>query len=233
MPALESLALSVWSSLSLGDCPLPALRSLKVDSLGSASLGPAVVPHLQSLILNSCKALSIPGAAPFSALRSLRFSAGQAAMLQELLRRAPALADLAFSIPGASDAAVANEHMQVLAAATNPVTKLSLKAGRSGSLPGIPAATCLAALEELQLDCHLAHLPPALAAATRLRSLDLARNSKLQISVEEVECVLAPMQHLTELRLQSWAEALSPPAAACLFRTLPLLTPPSSWDGGW
>lgn len=94
----------------------------------------------------------------------------------------------------------------------------------------LPAGPYLSTLETLKLNCSLARLPPALAAATRLRSLDLSTNYRLRISFGDVERVLAPLQHLTQLRLSSWGEVLEPPAAARLFRALPLLQPPSSWD---
>lgn len=124
--------------------------------------------------------------------------------------------------------------LQVLGACTSPLTKLALSGSSAAQQLTLPAGSYLSTLETLRLSCSLAHPPPVLAAATRLRSLDLSGNQlpgdRFEISLGDVERVLSPLQHLTELRLSSWVEALDPPATARLFRALPLLKPPSSWE---
>lgn len=123
---------------------------------------------------------------------------------------------------------------QVLAACTSPLTKVSLTVSmESCKLPELTAGPWLSALEELDLSANLPRLPPALATATRLRCLDVRRCKDLEISAQDVDRVLRPLQQLSQLRLRSWTKSLSPPAAARLFRALPLLRPPSEWEEAW
>lgn len=122
---------------------------------------------------------------------------------------------------------------QVLAACTNPLTQLSLSGSGSSQAPPLPPGPYLSGLQVLKLSWSLARLPPVLAAATQLRSLDLSDNFKLRIALVDVMRVLSPLQRLTELRLSSWGGALDPRAAARLFRALPSLQSPDSWGHGW
>lgn len=118
--------------------------------------------------------------------------------------------------------------LDVLATSTNTLTKLSLTGVRD--LSGVPAGPYLSSLESLELKGDLARLPRALASATRLRCLNLQGHTNLRISMGDVERTLRPLQRLTELRLYSWSKALDPPAAASLFRALPLLKAPNTWE---
>lgn len=113
------------------------------------------------------------------------------------------------------------------------LTRLTLSAGSSRQMPDLPAGPYLSTLEELDLSWKLRRLPPALAAATRLRCCDLRSNVNLRIPPGGVSRALSPLQHLTELRLHSWGKCLDPPAAAHLFRALPLLRPPRAWEAHW
>lgn len=100
-------------------------------------------------------------------------------------------------------------------------------------MPQIPSGPYLASLEALSIVWSLERPPPALAASTRLRCLDLSRNTDLKISLGDVDRVLCPLHKLTQLRLWNWSKAMDPPATVRLFRLLPLLQPPSSWDSDW
>jgi len=96
--------------------------------------------------------------------------------------------------------------LQVLATCTNALTKLSFTEGqRSCKLEDFPDCPFLSTLEELALSGDMARPPPALAAATRLRCLELTGSYKshLEISMRDVQHALHPLQHLTELRLNS------------------------------
>lgn len=111
LPALEYLSAGFQCTVSFGPAPLPALQSIGLKCR-SASLDPAVVPQLQALTLGPCE-LSLLGPAAFTSLRSLHFSHGEAALLGQLLQRAPQLAELVISAPRDSDSSVAPEHLQV------------------------------------------------------------------------------------------------------------------------
>lgn len=121
----------------------------------------------------------------------------------------------------------------MLAASTNTITKLSLAGPGSAPRPQISAGPYLSSLEELEIKLNLASLEPALGATTRLRCLDLSQNRGLKISLGDVERVLSPLQQPTRLRLWNWSKAMDPLTTVHLFRSLPLLKPPSSWDSDW
>ena len=91
--------------------------------------------------------------------------------------------------------------------------------------PPLPAClpACLpAGLEDLDLGFNrLGRLPPALAAASRLRRLSLVGNPCAALSRGDVDGVLAHMPHLQELMLSSCP---SPDVRARLRSILPLLT---------
>lgn len=113
LPALDSLAVEFnCGSVSLGAAPLPALRSLELNCK-HFNLDPAVVPHLCSLKLGWQCDLTIPGTLPFTALTTLHFQCGQAALLAQLLQRAPRLVELALNLPSSNTPGAASEHMQV------------------------------------------------------------------------------------------------------------------------
>lgn len=114
--ALNSFSAYCCGTVSMGRAPLPALRSVQLEHT-SASLDPSLLPQLQSLKLGPSDgqglSLSIPGASAFSALRSLHFSQGSAALLSELLQSAPALAELTVHLPGGFGPSLASNHFQV------------------------------------------------------------------------------------------------------------------------
>jgi hypothetical protein len=88
-------------------------------------------------------------------------------------------------------------------------------------------------LEELDLYGNAFNrLPPALAAATQLRRLDMRLDSMchsrpLEVTLHDVDHILVRMGQLRHLHM-TWSS--TPPAAMVhLFRRMPLLEPQQQW----
>ena len=86
-----------------------------------------------------------------------------------------------------------------------------------------------AGLEALDLSSNaFTHLPPVLAAATRLCRLTLCDNSELRVTLADVDSILAPLAQLRRLDMDWW-RCCAPPVIVHLFRRLPQLAAPNSW----
>ena len=85
-----------------------------------------------------------------------------------------------------------------------------------------------AGLEELDLyNNAFTRLPPALAAATQLRRLDMRHNHPLEVTLHDVDHILVRMGQLRHLHM-TWSST-SPAAMVHLFRRMPLLEPQQQW----
>lgn len=71
-------------------------------------------------------------------------------------------------------------------------------------------------------------LPPALAAATQLRRLDMRNNTHLDVTRYDMDRTLVRMKQLRHLHM-TWGR-ISPAAAVHLFRRMPQLVPPEQWN---
>ena len=87
-----------------------------------------------------------------------------------------------------------------------------------------------AGLEELDLyDNAFTRLPPALAAATQMRRLDMRRITRntMKLTLHDVDRILLRMGQLRHLDL-NW-NCVSPAVTVHLFRRMPQLVPPEQW----
>ncbi|KAL4427796.1 hypothetical protein ABPG75_001885 [Micractinium tetrahymenae] len=225
--------------LSLHGCTqLAAAQVLSLSGFCGVQLAPAVLSALRQLALHCCAGVAVHPGAVFPALRSLSLGkrctipvapsspgAELSGALLALVPAAPLLQKL--SLEDCFEDACSG--LRALPPAPG-LTSLQLCNARE--LEGLPAGTYLSSLQELHMPlCELQRLPPALAAATALRSLDVTRNPKLQITSADVDATLAPLRQLTTLRLDRWDRpVITPETAVRLFRAMPQLAAPYSWN---